>query len=65
MDDRDLVSTLERWQESGALWRVLARRADQVTVGLFSCDGGEEVERLTSGDVRLLRYLDGRTSSED
>ena len=65
MADRDLVGTLERWQQSDAVWRVLARRPDQVTVGLFSCDGGEEVERVSSGDARLLSYLDGRTSSED
>jgi hypothetical protein len=44
---------------------VLARRPDAVTVGLYTCDGGEEVERLTSGDARLVRFVAGRDSSEE
>lgn len=65
MDDVDAVTTLQRWQDSGAVWRVLARTPDRVTVGLFTCDGGEEVERLTSGDPGLVGFLAGRDSSED
>jgi hypothetical protein len=63
--DRDPVAVLVRWQEAGAGWRVIARHGDTVTVGLCRCDGGEEVDRFTSGDRRLLDFLAGRTSSED
>lgn len=62
---RDLVAVLRRWEECGAVWRVLARLPSGVTVALCQCDGGEEVERFTSGDPRLLAFLAGRSSSED
>jgi hypothetical protein len=58
------VDRLRRWQDSGALWRVLARDEHRVTVGLFTCDGGEEMDRLTSEDPALLRFVDDRDSSE-
>lgn len=61
----DPVAALRRWQDSGAIWRVLHRRADTVTIGLFECTGGQEVERFTSADPALLRFLGERTSSED
>ena len=66
MDDssRDLVAVLARWHDSGATWQVVARSRGSVTVALCRCDGGEEMERLTSGDPALLAYLDGRDSSE-
>ena len=58
------VDQLRRWQDSGALWRILSRGEHRVTVGLFTCDGGEEVHRLTSEDPALLRFVAGRDSSE-
>ncbi|HST64656.1 MAG TPA: hypothetical protein VLM05_05660 [Mycobacteriales bacterium] len=61
----DPVATLERWQQSGAIWRVVARRGGAVTVSLCQCDGGAEVDRFTSADPALLAFLAGRTSSED
>ncbi|MEV0332310.1 hypothetical protein [Nocardia sp. NPDC050717] len=61
----DPIEVLRRWQDSGALWRVLHRGADTVTVGLFECTGGQEVDRFTSADPALLRFLGERTSSED
>jgi hypothetical protein len=63
--DRDPVAVLVRWQEAGALWRVVARHGDSVTVGLCQCDGGEEVDRFTSSAPGLRAFLAGRTSSED
>ncbi len=45
-------------------WRVVDRRRDTVTVALYRCDGGEEVDRISSADPHLLRFLGGRTSSE-
>jgi hypothetical protein len=59
------VAALQRWAELGAVWRVVGQGRDGVTVALCRCDGGEEVERLTSADPALLTYLAGRSSSED
>ncbi|MFB8275743.1 hypothetical protein [Nocardia colli] len=61
----DPTAILQRWQDSGALWRVLSRRPDQVTIGLFERTGGQEVDRFTSADPALLRFLGNRLSSED
>ncbi|MFD5177726.1 hypothetical protein ACFWM1_18090 [Nocardia sp. NPDC058379] len=61
----DPIETLRRWADSGAIWRVVARRADAVTIGLFECTGGQEVDRFTSTDPALLRFLGDRSSSED
>lgn len=61
----DPVAVLRRWQESGALWRVVGRGTNGTTVALITCDGGEEVSRLTSGDPALAAFLDGRSSSDD
>lgn len=60
----DPVETLRRWERSGAVWRVLGSSRDGVTVGLFSCDGGEEMGRIVSGDARVRAYLDARPDSE-
>jgi len=48
----------------GGHWQVLARRQERVDLALLSCDGGEEMGRLSSADPDLLRYLAGRTSDE-
>ncbi len=61
----DPVAVLSRWEAAGAVWRVLDRDGDTVTVSLCQCDGGEEVGRLTSADPRLTRYLAGRSRSDD
>ncbi|MFI9412156.1 hypothetical protein [Nocardia gamkensis] len=61
----DPVAVLRRWADAGGVWRVAGRRSGSVTVALYQCTGGEEVDRLTSSDPELLRYLGERTSSED
>jgi len=61
----DPVAALVRWQDAGAVWRVVARQADAVTVALCQCDGGQEVGRITSADPDLLAFLGHRSSSED
>jgi hypothetical protein len=61
----EVVATLERWADSGALWRVVARHGDTVEVSLLTCTGGEEVDRLVSADPAVLAYLGDRWSSED
>ena len=63
--DSDRVAELQRWEDAGAVWSILARREDRVTVALLRCDGGEEVDRFTSADPRLLDYIDERFSSTE
>jgi hypothetical protein len=59
------VETVRRWTDAGGHWRVLSAGGDRVTVALLRCDGGEEVDRVTSSDPALVAYLDGRESSAD
>lgn len=61
----DRVAELQRWQDSGAVWQVISRTASSVTVALLRCDGGEEVERFTSDDPRLLAFIGARHGSAD
>lgn len=57
------VEVLRRWEESGAGWRVLSRTPTRVTIALLTCDGGEEVHRLSSEEPDLLAYVGTRSSS--
>ncbi|WP_378742529.1 hypothetical protein [Nocardia brasiliensis] len=61
----DATTMLRRWQDSGACWRVIGRRPGQVTVALYECTGGQQVDRLTSDDPALLHFIGDRSSSED
>ncbi len=61
----DRVAELQRWQDSGAVWQVISRKADAVTVALMRCDGGEEMERFTSADPLLMEFIGDRRSSEE
>ena len=63
--DSDRVAELQRWEDSGAVWSVVARKQDRVTIALLRCDGGEEVDRFTSNDPRLLHYIGQRFSSTE
>ena len=62
-DPLDPVARLQRWESFGAHWVVLDDDGARVTVSLCRCDGGEEVERLTSDDASVRAFLAGRTSS--
>ncbi|WP_228499009.1 hypothetical protein [Nocardioides agariphilus] len=59
------VAMLLRWELQGGVWRVLGRDGEQVTVGLFTCDAGEEMDRFTSADEQLLAVVNERSGSED
>ena len=61
----DRVAELQRWQDSGAVWEVISRKAVGVTVALLRCDGGEEVDRFTSEDPALVSFIGDRMSSEE
>jgi hypothetical protein len=63
--DVDRVEELRRWQDAGAVWEVISRKGHSVTVALLRCDGGEEVDRFTSEDPALLRFIGDRQSSEE
>jgi hypothetical protein len=63
--DIDRAAELQRWQDSGAVWEVISRRGRSVTVALLRCDGGEEVDRFTSDDPRLLAFIGDRQSSAE
>lgn len=57
--------TLSRWADSGAMWRVLHRTPASITVSLCRCDGGEEMDRLTSTDPDLLTWIGDRRASDE
>jgi hypothetical protein len=61
----DRVAELQRWQDSGAVWQIVSRKGGGVTVALLRCDGGEEVDRFSSDDARLLEFIGDRWSSAD
>jgi hypothetical protein len=55
--DRDFVEELRRWEDSGAGWQVVAQTAGSVTIALMRCDGGEEADRFTSSDPKVLEFV--------
>jgi hypothetical protein len=57
---RDFVAELLRWEDSGADWQVVARTQRGVTVALMRCDGGEEADRFTTNDPKLLKFVRSR-----
>ena len=62
-EDLDPVARLQRWEDFGAHWQVVDDDGARVTVALCRCDGGEEVDRLTSDAPALRAFLAGRRSS--
>jgi hypothetical protein len=58
------VELLLRWQEGGAVWRVISRSPSRIEISLLTCDGGQEVDRLTSSDPELLAFVGTRTESQ-
>jgi hypothetical protein len=61
----EVVATLERWTEAGAIWRVVRRTPDSLEISLLTCTGGEEVDRIRSSEPALLAFVGDRSSSED
>lgn len=54
-----VVAAVRRWESAGGHWRVVTRSATTVVIGLFSCDGGEEMQRLTASHGALEALLEG------
>lgn len=59
------VEELIRWQAAGGHWRVVERSGGRVTVSLVTCDGGDEMSRITAPIEEVESYLNGRDNSED
>ena len=57
------VTTLERWEAAGAVWRVRRASEREAVVELLTCHG-ELVEELRSADPELLRYVAWRPRSD-
>ncbi|MFC7402819.1 hypothetical protein [Citricoccus sp. GCM10030269] len=57
---RDDLQRLLRWEESGGTWRVKHVRRSSLSVALLTCDGGEEMDVITSSDPRLLAHCQER-----
>ena len=61
-----LVEVLTRWERSGGHWQVLSSNDVWIDIGLFSCDGLEQMSRVSGARTAVLRaYLAGRDSSAD
>jgi hypothetical protein len=56
----DPVEVLRRWEDSGAVWRLVVLGDDRAVVDLCTCHG-EPVDRLESSDPALLRFLADRS----
>jgi len=61
----DALARLRRWEESGATWRVLVRTPESVELALLTCDAGEEVDRLRSGDRAVLDHVAAREEDRE
>ena len=64
IDSDDAVAVLRRWELFGGRWRVLARTERFVTLGLFTCDGGQEMSRVTATSGDFAAFLDARGGSD-
>lgn len=51
------LDALLRWEHAGGNWHLVAQGEASVRIALCTCDGGEEVERVTSRDPELMRYV--------
>jgi len=51
------LDRLARWVAAGGTWRVVGRSRTAVTVALLTCDGGEEMGRITSADGDVARHV--------
>lgn len=50
----DALERLHRWELAGGTWQIVDASGNQAVVGLFRCDGGEEVDRFETSDPRIV-----------
>jgi hypothetical protein len=60
----EALRQLQRWERSGASWRLISRAGGRLVISLCCCDGGEEVAQLASSDLDLLSYVGDRAGGE-
>ncbi len=60
----DDLEILERWIRAGGTWNVVSRSQARVTVALCRCDGGEEVDRVTSTDPAFVAHVEEQSAAE-
>ncbi len=51
------MERLARWRDAGGAWTLTAQTPTSITVGLLTCDGGEEMERIVSDDPAFVAYV--------
>jgi hypothetical protein len=61
----DPVEVLRRWEAAGGLWQINGRAGGELTVGLFRCDGGEQVDVVRSDGAELCAFVGDRQTSLD
>lgn len=61
MDD-DPLAELTRWVDSGGTWKLITNRDSVRTIALYTCDGGEEMHRITSSDPAIEDWIDAHTA---
>ena len=59
------LDRLLRWETFGGHWRVTSRTATRLELRLLTCDGGEEADRLETGDEDVMRYVGVRVTDQD
>ncbi|GAC55887.1 hypothetical protein GOHSU_02_00300 [Gordonia hirsuta DSM 44140 = NBRC 16056] len=60
----DDLERLQRWVDSGALFRLVSRRGGESTIALLTCSGGEEMGRIVSADPRLAEWCAAHGDSQ-
>jgi hypothetical protein len=60
----NLTNALQRWEDSGAVWRAVHVSDAKAIVDLCTCTG-EPVDRIESSDPDLIRLLRERPTSEE
>ena len=54
----------QAWEKQGGEWRLLSV-GPPVQVGLFTCDGGEEMGRIESTESPFVAYVEARSKQHD
>jgi len=55
---------LTRWEQTGAVWRVVHQTPERAVIALLTCTAGEEVDRLESSDPALLALVETKSRSD-
>jgi hypothetical protein len=58
------LEVLRRWEDAGAVWRILSRSDAGVDIALLTCSAGEEASRIHTSDPDVMAYVAGREGSD-